>query len=986
MDSYDPPNIFSKTDNQDTTYMQPSAQGCSNPTTPYSNAHPPCSCYAHAQTTHLPAPLTPYDPATSFNQWFLVADLHLANYPETIKMKALLSALPKDIRSWLQLKGISETSDYDYGKPTILSLMSVTEEPREMSDFFERERQPGESYAQFAMALQAILVEATGNRFSPADQEYLVSSCFIARAKPHSLKTQLRPLKHAGIVELIRAATNLSSIRDNPNHQETRPPPTNPTQPNFYPHRQHRPARAIQASKYESVRLYTLKSGNCPVLKVTVGSRAHKFLIDTGSAISIVKPGTVPVRLRKQIDQKHTVVMEAANGSTFKSEGSFNLQFKLGNQQFRHRVYLSSVINGPGLLGMDFLGKHQSRILLDKGKLILDGIVELTLGRERPSLGSRAVNTRESKTRKTIRAEKLLDELGEPPEVIKSFLIDNEDIFALEGEPTGRSNIIKHVIDTGDAKPIAQRPRRTPAQYQEFVREEIANLLKNKVIRPSSSAWAAPIVVTKKKNGSLRLCMDYRKLNAVTKRDQYPMPRIDDGFDYLSGSQYFSTLDLRSGYWQVEVDPKSREKTAFVVPTGLYEFETMPFGLMNAPASFQRLMHQVLRDLTPKQCQVYLDDVIVFSHTITDHIARLKAIFTRLREAGLKLNPKKCKFLQTAVTYLGHTISKEGVHTDPGKTSKIHEWPLPRNAEEVRRFLGLAGYYRRFVKGFADIAKPLTTAYHPEGNGQVERTNRTLKSLLRMQLECFEQDQWDLALPTCLLAYRAAVHASTGQTPAFLTYGRELRLAADITNEPPHALHAVGRPCFATQTREALYEAHEVARRRLGLAHKHQKDYYDKTAHGLPYQAGDLVMYKTMPPLSANNKFYRPWDGPFIISSILNDASCRITRVGENRDKGFIAHFNRLKPCVAHQSAGIEELEYATPPPVDNEIEITTRRRKSPNSECATIDIKSMITEFVEEHFNSWTKINQGNRSLTPMRELISEPLTLPTKANNEVL
>ncbi|VUZ50606.1 unnamed protein product [Hymenolepis diminuta] len=320
-------------------------------------------------------------------------------------MKAFLSALPKDTRSRLQLKGTIEASDYDYAKPNILNLMSVTERTRAMSDFFQRKQQPGESYAQFAMALQAILVEATGNRFSPADQEYLVSNCFIAHVEPPSLQTQLRPLEHAGIVELIKAATNLSTSRGNPNQRETPPRLNNPTQPRTYPFRQSKPSRAIQ-----------------------------------------------------------------------------------GNQQFRNRLYLSSVINGSGLLGMDFLGKHQSRILLDKGKLILDGIFELTLGWERPSLGSCAVNTREPKTRKNTRAEKLLHELGDSPEEIKSFLIDNEDIFVLEGEPTGRSNIIKHIKDIGDAKPIALRPRRTPAQYQEFVREEITNLLKNKVIRPSSSA------------------------------------------------------------------------------------------------------------------------------------------------------------------------------------------------------------------------------------------------------------------------------------------------------------------------------------------------------------------------------------------------------------------------------------------------------------------------------------------------------------------
>ncbi|VUZ49358.1 unnamed protein product [Hymenolepis diminuta] len=561
--------------------------------------------------------------------------------------------------------------------------MSITEKPKSAADLFRRKQKPGESYVQYAIAIQSILGGCTGNRFPPSEQEYLVSLRFLSGVYPPALQNHLANMEHAGIVELVKAANAFSSIPCSQSQTPTRPKYL--AQPQGSPSRHPKPTRALQG-KYETVRMYTLSLGNCPVVKVAIGEQTHKFLVDTGAAISIIKPETVPDRLKKHMDQKHPIVMEAVNGSTFKSEGSINLHFRLGNQRFRQRMYICSVISGAGLLGMDFLEKQQTRILLDKHKLVLNGTTELTLGHERPSLGSRLVNTQGAKPQKSGSREKtLLTEVGDIPEEVKAFLRNNEDIFALDGEPTGRS-----------------------IQYQEFVSEEIANLLKNKIIRPSSSAWAVPIVVTKQKNGALRLCVDYRKLNAVTKRDQYSMPRIDDGFDYMTGSHYFSTLDLRSGYWQVEVDPKSRAKTAFVVPTGLYEFETMPFGLMNAPASFQRLMHQVLLDLIPTQCQVYLDDVIIFSRSVTEHIARLEALFNRLRQAGLRLNPKKCKFMQTTVAYLGHIISKDGVHTDPEKTAKIHKWPTLRNAEEVRLFLGLAGYYRRLtsapILAFPDLS------------------------------------------------------------------------------------------------------------------------------------------------------------------------------------------------------------------------------------------------------------------------------------------
>ncbi|VUZ44917.1 unnamed protein product [Hymenolepis diminuta] len=247
MNSCDPQNIFTKTATQDTPDMQSSVQGHSNPPMPYSNAYPPCSCYPHARSTLTPPLLTPYNPATSFKQWFLFTDLCLADYPRATKMKAFLSALPRDTRFRLQLKGITEVLDYDCIKPTILNVMNVTEKPRTMSDFFQRKQQPGESYAQFAMALETILVEATGDRFSPEDQEYLVSNCFIARAYPPSLQTQLWKLEHASIVELIKTATHLSTTRGNPNHRETPFRPNIPTQPRTCPHRQPKPSRVIHA-------------------------------------------------------------------------------------------------------------------------------------------------------------------------------------------------------------------------------------------------------------------------------------------------------------------------------------------------------------------------------------------------------------------------------------------------------------------------------------------------------------------------------------------------------------------------------------------------------------------------------------------------------------------------------------------------------------------------------------------------------------------
>ena len=193
----------------------------------------------------------------------------------------------------------------------------------------------------------------------------------------------------------------------------------------------------------------------------------------------------------------------------------------------------------------------------------------------------------------------------------------------------------------------------------------------------------------------------------MTRKDAYPLPRVDDTLDTLSGAKWFSTLDLTSGYWQVEVEPNDREKTAFCTPDGLFEFKVMPFGLCNAPATFQRLMDLVLAGLQWSSCLVYLDDIIIVGRTFSEHLHNLQTVLTRLREAGLKLKPQKCNLCLPQVEFLGHIVSAGGISTDPRKTEKVRNWPTPTNRREVQQFLGLASYYRRFVQDFAKIAKPL---------------------------------------------------------------------------------------------------------------------------------------------------------------------------------------------------------------------------------------------------------------------------------------
>ena len=217
------------------------------------------------------------------------------------------------------------------------------------------------------------------------------------------------------------------------------------------------------------------------------------------------------------------------------------------------------------------------------------------------------------------------------------------------------------------------------------------------VIESAQDPWSSPIVLVKK-DGSTRFCVDFRKINAQTKKDAHPLPRIDDTLDTLGQAKWFSMLDLASGYCQVEVAPEDCEKTAFATPDGLFQFKVMPFGLSNAPSTFQRLVEKVLSGLHWSTCLVYLNNIIIFSRTIEEHLERLAEVLGHLHDAGLKLKPAKCCLLRKSVHYLGHVVSERGIETDPQKVKCIKEWPTPVNSKELWQFVGMASYYRKFLQ------------------------------------------------------------------------------------------------------------------------------------------------------------------------------------------------------------------------------------------------------------------------------------------------
>ncbi len=321
-------------------------------------------------------------------------------------------------------------------------------------------------------------------------------------------------------------------------------------------------------------------------------------------------------------------------------------------------------------------------------------------------------------------------------------------VFAANPTELGAAKGTKHNIRLTDETPFRERHHRIPPGRYEEVKNHLQDMLACGAIRHSKSSWSSNVVLVRKKDGTLRLCIDYRKLNQRTVRDAYQLPRIDETFDKMHGSLYFSSLDLQSGYWQVEMHEDDKPKTAFQVgDLGFYECNRMPFGLTNAPATFQRLMEQTLQNLS--NVIVFIDDIVIFSATFQEHLDKLEQVFCKLKDAGLKLKPKKCKLFQRRVRYLGHIISSEGVETDPEKTEVISKWPIPKTVHELRRALGLFGYYRRFIKDYAQLVQPLYEVLKGHENSRQANKNTRI-GLEEKEIKAFEEVKKKLTQPPIL--------------------------------------------------------------------------------------------------------------------------------------------------------------------------------------------------------------------------------------------
>ena len=271
----------------------------------------------------------------------------------------------------------------------------------------------------------------------------------------------------------------------------------------------------------------------------------------------------------------------------------------------------------------------------------------------------------------------------------------------------GYTLLATHYVETPGQNPLRQTPYRIPEAVKEEMRKEIQEMLRLGVIEPSDSPWASPVVLVPKKDGTTRFCVDYRRLNDKTVTDAYPMPRVDELLDRIARGRYLTTIDLCKGYWQIPLAKEDIPKSAFVTPFGLFQFKVMPFGMKNAPATFQRLVDRLLDGFQDFAC-AYLDDIAIYSETWGEHLRHVEAVLDQIRAAGLTLKPEKCNFGMAEVQYLGHRVGCGKQRPEPAKVEAVANWPTPHTKTQVLAFLGTAGYYRKFVPDYSTIAKPLT--------------------------------------------------------------------------------------------------------------------------------------------------------------------------------------------------------------------------------------------------------------------------------------
>ncbi|CAN6472899.1 unnamed protein product [Victoria cruziana] len=455
-------------------------------------------------------------------------------------------------------------------------------------------------------------------------------------------------------------------------------------------------------------------------VKGKMGDKDVVILIDTGATHSFV---STEVAQTSKVRTKEHPVFDVTVGDGTRLQSQYmcpDVELLIQGTIFPVDLYVLAIGGVDVVLGVSWL-KTLGRIEWDFAnmKMTFDGPngTRITLAAIRnmvtPKEAAKALQASRAASWLLPLAVETLSPEGEtagpqPPAAIVQILDKFGGVFAEpKGLPPKRSHDHRIILTHG-AQPVSVRPYRYGHVQKTEIEQMVTEMLETSIIRPSSSSFSSPVLLVKKKDGTWRFCVDYRALNEVTVKDKHPIPVIDELLDELTGARYFSKLDLRAGYHQIKMADQDIEKTAFRTHDGHYEFLVMPFGLTNAPATFQHCMNDLFRRYLRKFVLVFFDDILVYSATLEEHARHLEVVLKVLRDNNLFAKQSKCTFGQTSIGYLGHIVDEQGVHADPEKLAAVADWPQPKDAKRLRGFLGLTGYYRRFIKGYGSIAAPLT--------------------------------------------------------------------------------------------------------------------------------------------------------------------------------------------------------------------------------------------------------------------------------------
>ena len=447
-----------------------------------------------------------------------------------------------------------------------------------------------------------------------------------------------------------------------------------------------------------------------PIEGLLYGRRV-KILIDSGATNSFINLNLSSDFQARKLRKR--IVVTEASGKKYSISTEVEVDLNFGPFKFRCKLLPFNLAHYDVILGLDWLSKFNPKICWKTGEMIINDksfVPKLYFSPiSNEHYGSLICEEIQDKDEIFLISETKENQVkNKTPQKLQKLFKKYENIFGEELKSFPKNRSIKHEINTGDNDAVAINQYRLSPLEKQTVEDNIKKLLELKFIQPSNSPWSAPILFVKKKDGTLRMCLDYRKLNSITKKSKYPIPRVDVLLDSLKGARIFSRLDLCSGYYQVEIEDNSVEKTAFRTENGHYEFRVMPFGLTNAPATFMTLMNSIFSDIIGKYVIIYLDDILIYSETMEKHVEHLECVFKRLKDEKLTVKLSKCEFLKTELIFLGFKVTENAIVPDPNKIEAIMKINRPKSLTEVRAFLGLINFYRKFIPNCSEICSALT--------------------------------------------------------------------------------------------------------------------------------------------------------------------------------------------------------------------------------------------------------------------------------------